>query len=247
VAAGPRLHAAASGPGLHAATSGPGRDWERSLFDASSPALASATVTLALIGGSRLLRDATANLLSSQDGLRVMGTFQTAADLLTAGMEHAPTVLLLDCDRCDAETIGAAVAGLSSGCEGSSVVLLCRELREDVVRCAVEHEVSGVILKSYAIKDIRAAIAYIATGRTLMPAGWHRAVGPRRAALALSPRHRQILALIAEGRCNDEIAAALEVSPNTIKFHVRALYSRLGVRNRVEAANRYAHMVNGGA
>jgi DNA-binding NarL/FixJ family response regulator len=88
----------------------------------------------------------------------------------------------------------------------------------------------------------------MATGRTVMPAGWQRAVSPTaRAPLGLSPRHRQILALIAEGHCNEAIAAELELSPNTIKFHIRALYSRLGVHNRVEAANRHAHMINGGA
>jgi DNA-binding NarL/FixJ family response regulator len=81
-----------------------------------------------------------------------------------------------------------------------------------------------------------------------MPAGWQRAVSPSaRAPLGLSPRHRQILALIAQGRANGEIATELALSPNTIKFHVRAVYARLGVHNRVEAANRYTQMTNGGA
>ena len=65
--------------------------------------------------------------------------------------------------------------------------------------------------------------------------------------MGLSPRHRQILALIAQGRCTEEIALDLELSPNTIKFHIRALYSRLGVCNRVEAANQHAQMTSGGA
>jgi DNA-binding NarL/FixJ family response regulator len=50
---------------------------------------------------------------------------------------------------------------------------------------------------------------------------------------------------MAQGRGTDEIATELELSPNTVKFHIRALYSRLGVRNRVEAANRYAQMPSG--
>jgi DNA-binding NarL/FixJ family response regulator len=60
--------------------------------------------------------------------------------------------------------------------------------------------------------------------------------------LALSPRQRQILSLIAQGRGDVEIAAELELSTNTVKFHVRELYMRLGVRNRVEAANEHAKM-----
>ena len=126
--------------------------------------------------------------------------------------------------------------------------MLCREVHEDLLRCAIEHRVSGVILKSYSTTEVRAAIAYMATGRTVMPAGWQRAVSlaVRKLARPQPASSPDILGLIAQGRCNEEIAAELELSPNTVKFHIRALYSRLGVRNRVEAANQYAQMTNGG-
>lgn len=207
----------------------------------------SGEVTLTLIGGQRLLREATASLLTREDGLRVSRTFESVAHYRAARMESPPTVLLLDCEEHDPATWQSAIGELCSSNTESSVVLLCSEIREDVIRCAIEHGVSGVILKSYAIAQIRDAIAYVVTGRTVMPAGWQRVL----AAAAykppgLSPRQRQILALIAQGRGNEEIAAELGVSPNTVKFHVRALYSRLNVRNRVEAANRYAQMTHGG-
>jgi DNA-binding CsgD family transcriptional regulator len=80
-----------------------------------------------------------------------------------------------------------------------------------------------------------------------MPAGWQRVLaGPAYKPLGLSPRQRQILALVAQGQGNEEIAAELDLSSNTVKFHIRALYARLGVRNRVEAANEYAQMTRGG-
>jgi DNA-binding NarL/FixJ family response regulator len=81
----------------------------------------------------------------------------------------------------------------------------------------------------------------------VMPAGWQRVFTTKgwKKPLGLSPRHRQILALMAQGQGNDEIAGELELSPNTVKFHIRALYARLGVHNRVEAANRYAQMPSG--
>jgi DNA-binding NarL/FixJ family response regulator len=120
-------------------------------------------------------------------------------------------------------------------------------MREEVVRCAIEYRVSGVILKSFSTEDVMAAIQYMATGRTVMPAGWQRAVAvPPGQRLGLSPRHSQILALIAQGRRNEEIASELELSPNTIKFHIQALYLRLEVRNRVEAANQYAQIIGTG-
>jgi len=125
-------------------------------------------------------------------------------------------------------------------------VLLCRSTSEEVVRCAIEHRAAGVLLKSYSTADVLAALAYTATGRTVLPAGWQRSLPSHPGTAALSRRHRQILALIAAGRRNEEIALDLDLSANTIKFHIRALYSRLGVRNRVEAANQYAQIAGGG-
>ncbi len=215
----------------------------RSLLVRPSP-----TITLALIGGQRLLREATASLLTAQDGLNVLGTFESAAQFVATSGEGPPAVVLLDCDGGDPGDCQSAVGALSSPDVESRILMLCGDICEEVVRCAIEHRVSGVLLKSYSTEDIRAAIRYTATGRTVMPAGWQRVVAqhpggrPR-----LSPRHRQILALIAQGRRNAEIARDLNLSPNTIKFHIRALYARMGVRNRVEAANQHAQMTSGGA
>jgi DNA-binding NarL/FixJ family response regulator len=209
-------------------------------------ARSSPTVTLVLVGGPRLLRDSTASLLTAEDGLSVLGTFESAADFLSVGSLCQPSLLLLDCDGGDRDGFRSAVEALSSALPALRIVMLCQELGEELVRCAIEYRVSGVVLKSYSTKDIRAAIGYMATGRTIMPADWQRMAAPtREEQLGLSPRHCQVLSLIAQGWHNDEIAVELGISPNTIKFHIRAIYSRLKVRNRVEAAQRHAQMTGG--
>jgi DNA-binding NarL/FixJ family response regulator len=201
-------------------------------------------VTLALVGGQRLLRDTVASLLTAEDGISVLGTFGSAADFLSAGSACRPSLLLLDCDGADPDGSRSDVEALSSALPHSRIVMLCEEIDEQVVRCAIECQVGGVILKSYSIRDIRAAIGYMATGRTIMPADWQWAVAPpKKGPLGLSPRQREILALIARGWHNDEIADELGISPNTAKFHIRAIYSRLGVRNRVEAVHRHAQLI----
>ena len=69
-----------------------------------------------------------------------------------------------------------------------------------------------------------------------MPAGWQAASGERSSALtALSAREREVLQLAAAGMSNKEIAEHLVISLNTVKFHLRSIYSRLGVSNRVQA------------
>jgi DNA-binding NarL/FixJ family response regulator len=206
------------------------------------------TITLALIGGKRLPREAVASLLAAQDDLDVLGTFDSVAEFLAAAPGSAPAVVLLDCDAGPPDDARSALEMLGAARVESRIVMLCRKIGEEVVRCAIAHRVGGILLKSYSTDDVRAALRYTATGRTVLPAGWQRAADPHPGGNGgLSPRHRQILALIAEGRRNQEIARDLNLSPNTIKFHVREMYARMGVRNRVEAANQHAQMTSGDA
>jgi DNA-binding NarL/FixJ family response regulator len=193
-----------------------------------------------------MLREATASLLGAQHGLRVVGSFESATQYLSdsAGVEAA--VLLLDCDG-PFTTARQAVAVLRSAKPHSRLAMLCGQVSGEMVSCAIEHRVGGVILKSYSTQETLAAIAYVATGRTVMPVGWQRLVAAQPLKpLEVSPRQREILSLIAAGCANQEIAAQLDLSPNTVKFHIRAIYERLGVRNRVEAANQHAQMTSGG-
>ncbi len=206
---------------------------------------ASDRVAVILIGGQCLLREATASLLAKEADLEVLGSFESSAEYLADGSGDTAAILLLDCDEEPQhwQSEGNALAAANPAC---SIVLMCRESREDVIRWGVAHRVRGILLKSYSRGEIRDSITYMATGRTVMPAGWQRAVAQSGLkALEPSPRQRQILTLIAQGRRNREIAVELGLSPNTVKFHIRELYARLGVRNRVEAVNRHTLMTEG--
>jgi DNA-binding NarL/FixJ family response regulator len=213
-----------------------------SRFGRSSP-----IITIALIGGPCLLRNAIARHLADQDGVDVLGAFESVTDFLAIDLEKQPDVLLLDCDGGAPGGCQSAVGTLSAHTR-SAIVMFCGEMCEEIIRCAIDHRVGGVILKSFSTDDVMAAMQYMSTGRTVMPAGWQRVVAsPLEPKISLSPRHRQILALIAQGMRNEEIAGELELSPNTIKFHIQALYLRLEVRNRVQAANQYAQITGDGS
>jgi DNA-binding NarL/FixJ family response regulator len=91
---------------------------------------------------------------------------------------------------------------------------------------------SGFISKDWGAEDVAEAVQVVAAGGTVFrteagepPAG-------------LTAREREILALIATGATNTEIAARLFLSPHTVKEHTSALYRKLGVRNRAEAVQR---------
>jgi two-component system, NarL family, nitrate/nitrite response regulator NarL len=187
---------------------------------------------LVLIGGPQLVRAMVTDLIDSQPGMRVEGGFGSIADL-EGYCEHTPLacdVMMLDIDDYRGECVEAIDRLLAIGLK-SKLVLLAAETTDEIVLCASTRRVDGVVLKESSVSELYSAIAHIRTGHAVMPARW-RAVPD---AVALTPRHVDVLELVAQGFSNEEIAQQLGLRPNTVKFHISEIFRRLGVRNRIEA------------
>ncbi len=91
---------------------------------------------------------------------------------------------------------------------------------------------SGFVAKDRPAAEIAEAVRVVGGGREVFPAE-EAPSGP-----PLSGRELEVLALVARGATNREIAGALYLSPHTVKEHTSALYRKLGVRNRAEAVQR---------
>ncbi len=91
---------------------------------------------------------------------------------------------------------------------------------------------SGFVSKDWSADDITMAVRMVGKGMTVFAS---RSGGP---ATPLSEREREVLAHMASGATNREIAASLFLSPHTVKEHTSALYRKLEVRNRAEAVQR---------
>ncbi len=155
-------------------------------------------------------------------------------ELETRGIELQ--VALIDGD--DHMCGNRAVEELRRAHPGLKIMLLCETLTQAILRCAIDAGIDGVVLKSDSTDDLLDALGHVLDGRSVMPAGW-QAVPPQSEQHdplgALSTREREVLELAAAGLRNREIADRLLISSNTVKFHLRAIYAQLGVRNRVQA------------
>jgi len=197
--------------------------------------------SLVMVGGPQLVRAMVADLIDAQPGMRVERSFAGVGELelYCASDEVRCDVMLLDVDDCRGEC-GETIDRLLAIGLASKLVLLATETTDEIVLCASNRRVDGVILKESSVAELYGAIAHIRTGHSVMPARW-RAVPD---AVALTPRHVDVLELVAQGFSNEEIAAQLGLRPNTVKFHISEIFRRLGVRNRIEAI---AHVDRDGA
>lgn len=118
------------------------------------------------------------------------------------------------------------------------LVLLADDIDPIVIAHTVAGRADGLLVTSEDVASGLRSLREVVAGHAVYPAGWTRAVLDHRAGEVdqLSRRQRDVLSLLADGRSSAEIARVLEISPNTVKSHRRALFSLLGVRNRVEAA-----------
>ena len=91
---------------------------------------------------------------------------------------------------------------------------------------------SGFISKDWSAADVVKAVRMVSLGTEVF------ATAPEAGSGALSEREHEVLELIAGGATNRETAASLHLSPHTVKDHTRAIYRKLGVRNRAEAVRR---------
>jgi DNA-binding NarL/FixJ family response regulator len=129
---------------------------------------------------------------------------------------------------------------LRAGAPAARIVVLADGLDHRLAAAAREGEVDGIVLTRCPGAELASAITQVAAGHAVFPAGWmsraRRAAAASDPVAGLSPRQREVLELLALGMDNDQIAARLFISRNTVKFHVRTIYERLGVHNRVAAA-----------
>ncbi|HWM11237.1 MAG TPA: response regulator transcription factor [Solirubrobacteraceae bacterium] len=162
-------------------------------------------------------------------------------------MSYAPDIALVDPELAEDGDLPALVATVRRGLGTGRLVLLACRVDPVLARDSLALEVDGVLLKCGCSFDVVAGLRRILAGDAVFPAGWlaaaHRADNGHTG--TLSERQREVLELLAEGLPNDVIAERLFISKNTVKFHVAAIYDRLGVHNRVQAAHALTVLVGG--
>lgn len=107
----------------------------------------------------------------------------------------------------------------------------------ELIRCVLDNSVGALLLTGATAADLAVTLDQVLRGQTALPAGWQAVLSnPQEDPVsALSQRQLEVLRLLADGRTYEEIAVELVITTNTVKFHVRSIYMRLGVSNRIGA------------
>jgi DNA-binding NarL/FixJ family response regulator len=183
-----------------------------------------------------LLAEALGRLVP-EAGLHVVGCYGTLGALLEKIRRCRPHIVIADADLRDGpDGADAFLAEQRQAGPESKLVVLAGHVDGPLARAVIAHGAAAVIMKSSPSTDALAVLRQVLHDRTSLPAAVLARLGERDDPGELSCRQLEVLELLALGRSNEDIARRLYISVNTVKFHVHAIYDRLGVHNRVEAA-----------
>jgi DNA-binding NarL/FixJ family response regulator len=185
-----------------------------------------------------VVRQGLRTFLDLQDDITVVGEAADGEAALAAALEYSPDVVLLDLRMPGAD--GASALRAFREHEVPARVLVVTSFTDpSAVVPALRAGAAGYVFKDVDPPALAAAIRAVHAGHVLMNADVARLLASGAAAPAgpdLTPRERAVLAEIARVRSNREIARALNVAEKTVKTHVSAIFTKLGVADRTQAA-----------
>jgi DNA-binding NarL/FixJ family response regulator len=209
-------------------------------------------ITVQLVDDQALVRAGFRALLDAEPDIRVVAEAADGRAAIERAAEHRPDVVLMDIRMPEVDGLEAtAHIARDPALEATRVIVLTTFELDEYVFGALRAGASGFLLKDIEPADLIAAVRVVAEGEALLEprvtrrlieafvsSGAQAAAGDRGdadgALESLTPREREILALVARGLANAEIAALLVVSPLTVKTHLARLFAKLGARDRAQ-------------
>jgi DNA-binding NarL/FixJ family response regulator len=210
--------------------------------------MTSGTIRVLIADDQQMVRQGFTVLLNAQSGIEVVGQAVDGLDAVAKVAELAPDVVLMDIRMPELGGIEATRRITVATPQIKVLVLTTFDLDEYVYE-ALRAGASGFLLKDASAEQLAEAVRVVAAGDALLAPGvtrrliaeFSRLNGTPRTPLKsrvgdLTERETEVLALIAQGLSNAEIAEHLVVAEQTVKTHVGRILVKLGLRDRTQAA-----------
>jgi len=201
-------------------------------------------VRLVLVDDSQVVRAGLRSLLGTEPGIEIIGEAATVATAVETCARLKPAVVLLDIRLPDGTGFDACRQILAR-LPDTRVLVLTSVADETLVDEAIRAGAHGYLLKEIDGRGLMQAVFDVSQGKSILdPAVTARVIqlvkggssASRDALAVLSPQERKVLALIAEGQTNKEVAGGLGLAEKTVKNYLSNIFEKLHVSRRSQAA-----------
>jgi DNA-binding NarL/FixJ family response regulator len=191
-------------------------------------------LTVLIVDDHPMMRLGIAAIVNDQPDMIVVAQAGTGEQAVELWRQHKPHVTLMDL-RLPGMSGVEAIRAIRRDYPRSRVVVLTTYEGDEDVHQALEAGAQGYLLKGMSPEVLLDALRRVHAGNRVLPPPIVRSLDSRAPCSDLSAREREVLVLIAQGRNNKEIGAALSITEGTVKCHVTMILSRLGVSDRTQA------------
>jgi len=182
-----------------------------------------------------VVADGIAAVLAKAKDMVVVGQARDGAEAIELLKRHQPDIVLLDLRMPVVDGIGVARWIKRSGSKARTVILTIFRSERDV-RQAMQAGANAYLLKDTSPEEILKTIRRVHREKARILHEWGQALAPNVNAADLKPLELDILALIVQGHDNRTIGSHLGLGTDAVKYHLRGIFSKLGVRKRAAAA-----------
>ncbi|GAA1563577.1 response regulator transcription factor [Actinomadura kijaniata] len=204
------------------------------------------SIRVVIVDDQALVRGGFAMILQIHDDIEVVAEAGTGTEAIEAARRHRPDVILMDIRMPDMDGLEATERILAASDWNVRVLILTTFDPDEYVYRAMHAGASGFVLKDIPPDQLATAVRTVADGGALLaPSITRRLIGrfARRLSVntavaerleRLTDREREVMAAVARGSSNSEIAKELFIGPATVKTHVSGILTKLGLRDRAQ-------------
>jgi DNA-binding NarL/FixJ family response regulator len=196
-------------------------------------------IRVVIVDDHAVLRAGLEQLLGGEPDLEVVGTASDGAEAVVLVRELRPDVVLMDLQMTGVD--GVSATRQIVGEDLADVLVLTSYSDAERIVGALDAGALGYLLKDAEPDEVLRGIRAVARGESpINPRAARELLGARRttsaAAVDLTPRESEVLALVRDGLANKQIARRLGISERTVKAHLTSTFQRIGVVDRTQAA-----------
>lgn len=181
-----------------------------------------------------LVRKGVASILANEPDMELVAEGRNGREAVELFRIHRPDVTLLDLRMPDLDGI-AATKIICQEFPGARIIAVTSYDGDQDIYRALEAGVRGYMLKEMVHTDVLRAIRVVHSGKRLIPAEVSERLTEYFPQIALTPRETEVLAFVAKGMGNKEIAESLGTASGTVKIHVQNILGKLGASDRTQA------------
>lgn len=194
----------------------------------------SSLIRILIVDDHPALRAGLRALIASEPDMRVVADSGDGRQGLEMFRQHQPDIVLMDLRLPGMSGVEAILEIRKEAPDARIIVNTTYDADEDIFR-AIQSGAKSYLLKDMPKEEIFAVIRAVHAGDEVLPSQVEERLKERMRRPELTAREKAVLELLFKGRSNKEIAEALDISEDTVKFRLKGLFSKLGVADRTAA------------